>query len=129
MFQCLTPEKQNSGAREVALLGSNSVNISSSQHKWRHAAVEELQESVLPCGLATGGQCRYSGTCDTMSPTSTEEQCFLLGLCGGYIWRIETEAIQSELRVCRQTDCSESEAVVRQLPLVEVWEVQEPPLL
>lgn len=32
-------------------------------------------------------------------------------------------------QVCRQTDKSKSEAVVRQLPVVEVWEAEEPILL
>jgi hypothetical protein len=32
-------------------------------------------------------------------------------------------------RVCRQTDQSESEAVARQLPLVEAWEAEEASLL
>jgi hypothetical protein len=31
--------------------------------------------------------------------------------------------VESLEKVCRQTDQSKSEAVVRQLPLVEVWEV------
>jgi hypothetical protein len=37
--------------------------------------------------------------------------------------------IESLDRVCRQTDQFESEAVVRQSPLMEAWEVEEPPLL
>jgi hypothetical protein len=32
-------------------------------------------------------------------------------------------------QVCRQTDKSTSEAVMRQLPLVEAWEAQKPLLL
>lgn len=55
-----------------------------------------------------------------------------VGPYGGYIWRIETRASQSEQSgeswVYEQSDKSESEAVVRQSHLVEAWEAEEPTL-
>jgi hypothetical protein len=69
----------------LSLLGSGSVNTSYPRQRRRHPKIGERREAVLP-----GGQCRYNGTRDTTSPTSTEERCFLLGPCRGYIWRIET---------------------------------------
>jgi hypothetical protein len=39
---------------------------------------------------------QHNGTHDTTSPTSTEERCFLLGTCSGYIWRIEIQTSQSQ---------------------------------
>jgi hypothetical protein len=67
--------------------------------RWRHATIEGLREAVLPRGTAPGGQCRYNGTRNTTLYTSTEPQCFLLGLCGGYMWRIERQAIFSSDRM------------------------------
>jgi hypothetical protein len=55
--------------------------------RWRHTKIGELREAVLPRGPAPGAQCRYNGTRDTTPPTSTEEQCFLLGPLRGYITR------------------------------------------
>jgi hypothetical protein len=56
---------------------------------------------------------------------------FSVGLYRGYVCRIKTQASQSkEVKslegVCRQTHLSKSEAVVRQSPLVEAWDAEEP---
>jgi hypothetical protein len=136
--------------RRRQLLGSGSMNTSSPWQRWRQATIREMCEAPLPRVPAPGWQCRYNGTRDTTSLTSIEERCFLLGPCRGYIWRIETrltwrlivgrevtlsltKAVSprrkcrvSLQRVCRETDHSESETVVRHSPQVEVWEAEQP---
>jgi hypothetical protein len=118
------------------LQGNILVNTLSLWQRRCHTAIGELWEVLLPHSPTPGGLCHCSGTHDTMSPTSTEEQCFLLGPCTGYVWWIKTQACQSRgvrieslERVYRQADQVKSKAVVRQSPLTEAWEVEESSLL
>jgi hypothetical protein len=58
------------------------------------------------------------------------EAVFSVDPCRGCIWRIVTQLSQSRVegleRVCRKRAQSEPEAVVRQSPLVEMRELEEP---
>jgi hypothetical protein len=60
-----------------------------------HTTIRDLREVVLPRGPRPGGQCRYNGARDTSSPTSSEEWCFLLCPCRGYISRIDTSPVEA----------------------------------